>query len=80
MAETSGMSTIHTEIIKAYGCDNIACDLNIKAETVKKWRTRRRIPAQYWMELIKEGKRRRVKITLRELAIGVSTRSRLYWQ
>lgn len=42
----------------------LATDLNEKYETVKKWKTRNRIPPNSWFGVVDAAERRRIRITV----------------
>jgi hypothetical protein len=59
----------HREIIELWpSARELASDLGKNYETVRKWRFRNNIPADYWMPIIDAGKKRRIRVTLESLA------------
>ena len=56
------------EIIRRWPCVNdLAKDLDEKADTVRKWKDRNSIPACKWFALLAAAKKRRIKLTCSEL-------------
>ena len=48
--------------------DALAAELGAKAETVRKWRQRDSIPAEWWMPLIDVARARSVDLSAAEMA------------
>ena len=48
--------------------DALAAELGAKADTVRKWRQRDSIPAEWWMPLIEAAKARSVALSAAEMA------------
>jgi uncharacterized protein YjcR len=56
--------------------DDLAADLDQKPDTVRKWKQRRNIPADYWLDLIRSARKRRISLDERTLVrIAASTAS-----
>lgn len=63
----------HREILSLWPSQKtLADELGEKLDTVKKWRTRGRIPDVYWTELLASAKKNRLKVTLEDLATARS--------
>jgi hypothetical protein len=50
----------HREIVNSFGHVSLAEDLGLPPRTVKQWRTRDRIPSEYFFEVIQAAKRRSI--------------------
>lgn len=47
---------------------DMARDLDVNYEVVKKWKPRNRIPSVYWSPLVRAGKKRGIKVSFEKLA------------
>lgn len=48
--------------------DDLAADVGAKPDTVRKWRTRNRIPPEWWQPIIQAAETRGTRLTASELA------------
>jgi hypothetical protein len=47
----------------------LAEDIGEKLETVRKWKTRRRIPSHRWLAVAKAARSRGIELTVNDLAV-----------
>lgn len=47
---------------------DLARDMGLQAASVYKWHERGNIPAQYWLDLVSAARRRKIRLTIKDLA------------
>ena len=53
----------HREIVRAWGREALAADLNIPKERVRAWERFGSIPAEYWQDLLSKAPDRNIEIS-----------------
>lgn len=52
--------------------DQMAADLSVKPDTVRKWRERDSVPGEYWAAIVRAARDRRLAVRLEDLAAAAS--------
>jgi len=63
----------HREIVRAWGRETLAADLNVPKERVRAWERFDSIPAGYWQKLLKRASERNICISA-DLLISLAAR------
>lgn len=66
------MARTHAQIVNLWPtARDLAVQIRVEVETVRRWRQRNRIPLKHWGRIVNAAKDNRYGVTHQELALGM---------